>query len=133
MSRFETLYRRKVRAYQWLYEFTYGQCGECANSGCACKDSICAHVEGQARCRGIKLKTGSHSLRFIGEGGCLVPPHLRETCTIYLCEKAQNKSGFDRRRYERLKNLCAKLDWTLMCLEVQESSTNLQKTGARIS
>ncbi len=45
------LAKRKVRLYRELYEFTFGQCGECVESGCACKDRICQHVEEQALLR----------------------------------------------------------------------------------
>lgn len=116
-ERYQTLTNRKIKAYRWLYEFTFGQCGECVSSGCACKDNICAHVETVARKKGVELPRCQHPLRFIGPTGCTVAPHLRETCTIYLCQKAQEKPGFDKERYERLKALCASLDWKLMCLE----------------
>lgn len=116
-QRYQTLLNRKINAYRWLYEFTFGQCGDCVSSGCACKDSICSHVESVALKRGVVLARCQHPLRFIGATGCTVAPHLRETCTIYLRQKAQNKPGFDKERYERLKALCQSLDWKLMCLE----------------
>lgn len=111
------LYHRKKLLFAELYRFTYGQCGFCVSSGCACKDRICQHVEEQAARRGVKLQHTGHSLRFIGPQGCIVPPHLRETCTIYLCEKARTKPSFDGNRYEKLKRLCAKVDFRLMELE----------------
>lgn len=113
----QRLLQRKIKAYRWLYEFTFGQCGECVSSGCACKDSICSHVEEIALKSGVRLERCGNPLRFIGPSGCTVAPHLRETCTIYLCEKAQSKPDFDQERYERLKALCAALDWQLMNLE----------------
>lgn len=119
MPRFEHLYQRKIRLFDALYRFTYDQCGDCAQTDCACKDAICQHVEEQAVKRGVKLEHTGHRLRFIGCQGCVVPPHLRETCTIYLCEKAQNKPSFNRERYEKLKRLCAKIEWRLMELEEQ--------------
>lgn len=114
---YRRLFKRKETLYRLLYEFTFGQCGFCVQSGCACKDRICQHVEEQNARRGVKVETTGHALRFIGPKGCVVPPHLRETCTIYLCEKAQSKSDFDKRRYEKLKRLCALIDWRLMELE----------------
>ena len=114
-ARQNILYRHKIRAYRWLYEFTKGMCGDCALTDCACKDSICAHVQAQASSAGVELKaTGHPRLRFIGCSGCVVEPHLRETCTIFLCKPAQEHVGFPRERYERLKELCAKIDWKLM-------------------
>jgi hypothetical protein len=118
-NRLQQLEGRKRWAYQKLYEFT-AQCQLCAITGCACKDSICQHVQEQAKAKGISLpiqdayaQKKSH-LRFVGASGCVVPPHLRETCTIYLCEPTVNKLGFDQQRYSRLKNLCARIDWKLM-------------------
>lgn len=117
-ARQNILYRHKVRAYGWLYEFTKGMCADCALTDCACKDSICAHVQAQAASAGVELKaTGHERLRFIGCSGCVVEPHLRETCTIFLCKPAQEQADFPRERYERLKALCAKIDWKLMASE----------------
>jgi hypothetical protein len=117
-ARHQTLYRRKIKAYRWLYEFTRSQCQDCSRTDCACKDSICAHVEAQAAGHDLRSRRTGHRLRFIGCGGCVVPPHLRETCTIYLCEAALSKPGFERARYERLKALCANIELKLMKLEI---------------
>lgn len=115
--RYRSLYSRKVRLFQLLYEFTKGQCGACVESGCACTDNICAHVEEQARKRGVSFRHTGHRLRFIGPTGCIVPPFMRETCTIYLCMPAQVRVGFDTGRYERIKRLCEKIEWRMMELE----------------
>lgn len=117
MGKASILLRQKIRAYRWLYEFTQNQCGDCAQTDCACKDSICAHVESQALQQGVKLERTNHRLRFIGCNGCVVQPHMRETCTIYLCEKAQSRSDFQKEKYERLKSICAKLEEKLMAQE----------------
>jgi len=110
------LRHQKVRAYRLLYEFTKSQCNDCALTDCACKDSICSHVEAQAKTSGVELKTTGHRLRFLGCNGCVVPPHMRETCTIYLCEPAQKKPSFQTEKYERLKNICAKIEEKLMTI-----------------
>ncbi len=117
MSRAELLYKQKIKAYRWLYEFTQSQCSDCAQTDCACKDSICSHVEDQALKCGVTLKRTQHRLRFIGCDGCVVAPHLRETCTVYLCAPAQAKPEFQRAKYQRLKNLCFKIDEKLMSLQ----------------
>lgn len=121
------LNQRKIRAYRWLYEFTKVQCTDCAQTDCACKDSICEHVETQAKQNGYTLERTEHRLRFIGCGGCVVPPHLRETCTIYLCQKALTAPGFPQARYERLKNHAARIEERIMLLEdarAQSSNAN---------
>src|SRR4051812_26970498 len=94
LARMRKLQEHKVKAYRWLYEFTMRACTDCALTDCACKDTICAHVEERARLRGVSFPHTGHRLRFIGCSGCVVPPHLRETCTIYLCERAQTAPGF---------------------------------------
>jgi hypothetical protein len=110
----EKLQCHKVKAYRWLYQFTAQACTDCAMTDCACKDSICAHVEGEARKSGREFAHTGHRLRFIGCADCVIPPHLRETCTIYLCSRAQEKPGFRRRRYEKLKSLCSRIDLAIM-------------------
>jgi hypothetical protein len=116
-AQLHNLTRHKVKAYRWLYEFTASACTDCALTDCACKDTICQHVERQAGLKGMKFSHTGHRLRFIGCGGCVVPPHLRETCTIYLCARAQEKPQFRRRRYEKLKKLCSVIEEKLMRLE----------------
>lgn len=108
------LKNQKVRAYRMLYEFTKSVCGDCSQTDCACKDSICAHVQAQARASGTEIpETGKH-LRFLGCNGCVVPPHMRETCTIYLCEPAKARPEFDSATYERLKAICFRIEEKLM-------------------
>jgi hypothetical protein len=116
-ARYRHQSRRKQHFFKLLYEFTNGQCGECSESGCACKDRICQHVEEHAFKKGLKFEHTGHALRFIGQHGCVIPPHLRETCTIYLCEKAQKKPDFDSKRYAKLKRICARIEWQMMELE----------------
>ena len=111
------LQRRKAILYRAMYDFTQSQCTSCSQSGCACKDTICAHVEEQNRREGRTFPHGTQPLRFIGCRGCVVPPHQRETCTIYLCAKAQDDPAFRRERYEELKALIARVEWRLMELE----------------
>ena len=123
----ELLHKQKIRAYRRLYEFTKSQCNDCSKTDCACKDTICAHVQAQAQLNGIKLETTSHKLRFIGCNGCVVPPHLRETCTIYLCKPAQERADFPMKTYERLKNICAAIEMKIM--DGQLTSNRLHKTG----
>ncbi len=110
-------YHRKIQLFEKLYQFTKDQCGFCVESGCACKDNICKHVQEQALKRGVQLKPTGHALRFIGPGGCIVAPHLRETCTIYLCESAQKKPHFDDRQYRKIKRVCERVELKLMELE----------------
>jgi hypothetical protein len=114
--RHQILQRHKVKAYRWLYEFTAKACTDCASTDCACKNTICQHVEAQARLNGVRLERTGHRLQFIGCNGCVVPPHLRETCTIYLCKPAQEKPDFQRARYEKLKKLCSNIEEKLMNL-----------------
>lgn len=112
--RLQKLEKHKVKAYRWLYEFTKSACGDCAETDCACKDTICRHVEERALARGHRFQHTGHRLRFIGCAGCVVPPHLRETCTIFLCERAQSQPAFRRRRYEKLKKLCERIELAIM-------------------
>ena len=121
--------RRKKILYRAMYEFTQAQCTSCSLSGCACKDTICAHVETQNARAGRRFPHGSHPLRFIGCAGCVVPPHRRETCTIYLCEKAMNDPAFEAARYARLKALIARVEWRLM--EIEEGGARVTPGAAK--
>ena len=132
--RFEILYGRKIKLFQRLYEFTFNQCGRCVESGCACKDRICQHVEEQAARKGdLRFSHTGHPLRFIGPRGCVVAPHLRETCTIFLCEKAQLKAGFDQKTYLKIKKICAAIDWELMILEDEHGENRFKEIFARLN
>ena len=111
------LYARKVKAFRYLYEFTFNQCGACVESGCACKDRICQYVEERAAEKGVQLQRSTHRLRFIGEKGCVVAPHLRETCTIYLCGPAQTRANFETERYSKIRKICDRIEWRLMEIE----------------
>ncbi|GEM_PF-1794909 len=132
--RFEILYGRKIKLFKRLYEFTFNQCGKCVESGCACKDRICQHVEEQAaRMGNLRFQHTGHALRFIGQSGCVVAPHLRETCTIFLCEKAQAKSGFDQKTYLKIKKICAAIDWELMILEDLHGENRFREIFTRLN
>ncbi|MGE0633362.1 MAG: hypothetical protein AB7O96_13195 [Pseudobdellovibrionaceae bacterium] len=110
----QILLKRKKQIFDEIYRFTASQCNDCEQSGCACKDSICEHVEKINIERGVRLERGNHKLRFIGCNGCVVPPHLRETCTLYLCDKAKQSPSFNRSRYEKLTRISEKIEWRLM-------------------
>ena len=124
------LERRKRILYRAMYDFTQTQCTACSDSGCACKDTICAHVDEQNQKCGRIYPRGTHPLRFIGCAGCVVPPHRRETCTIYLCAPALAAPDFDRARYDRLKHLIARVEWRLMELDEAAAKNALDTPGA---
>jgi hypothetical protein len=126
---YRRLYERKIRAFRHLYEFTFHQCGACVESGCACKDRICQHVEERALEKGVKLQRSTHKLRFIGEKGCVVEPHLRETCTIYLCGPAQTRKGFATETYVKIRRICDRLDWRLMEIEEKYGRDLVRRLG----
>ncbi len=134
LVKFEILYGRKIKLFKRLYDFTFEQCGYCVESGCACKDRICQHVEEQANRKGeFKFGHTGHALRFIGKTGCVIAPHLRETCTIFLCEKAQKKSDFDHLTYAKLKRICSNIDWGLMTLEDEYGESEFREIFIRLN
>jgi hypothetical protein len=110
------LSKKKKQFYELLYKFTQDKCDLCASTGCKCTDRICAHVESNCLKNNLKFEHQKHKLRFIGAQGCIIPPEHRETCTIYLCDYAQNKPGFDSKTYEKLKRICQKIDWRILNL-----------------
>jgi hypothetical protein len=67
---------------------------ECANT-CRIPRSCCAHEyctmaeEGSKEQWGIDLsplRTDHPKLPYMGPNGCVVPPHLRSTCTLHTCQ-----------------------------------------------
>ncbi len=116
-AKYHRLYRRKIQWFRVIYLFTNQECTDCARTDCACKDSICSHVQTEARKLGHEFASTGHRLRFIGGQGCIVPPHLRETCTLYLCQAAMAKPDFDRQKFDRLKAIAGRIEWSLMVLE----------------
>ena len=57
---------------------------------------------------GVMLNRTDHPrLPFLGENGCVVPPHLRPICTVHVCEKhLWNDTEFADKYWELRKALC---------------------------
>jgi hypothetical protein len=97
-----------------MYEFTNGLC-DCDFSVYSCCDAgYCAIAEEWARMVwNVKLTPISGAkLPFMGEKGCIVPPHLRPLCTVHICEKFlldQDRST----KYTILRQALEDLEWGL--------------------
>ena|SRR6185312_16275114 len=73
----------KVDAYQRLHELTLKACQSCAHSKpySCCEPDACEQAAFDAyEIAGILL-VGP----FLGDNGCMLPPHLRPRCTRYTC------------------------------------------------
>jgi hypothetical protein len=78
--------------YQQMAELTLPICAnKCKNRFTCCNIVHCEAAEKYAKERyGITLnRTGNQDLPFMGQHGCVVPPHLRPRCTMHTCMVAQ--------------------------------------------
>ena len=76
------------RKYREIAEFTRPRCmEECPEPGACCASRYCDEAERRAGEFGVRLSVQRHpSLKFMGEGGCVVPPYLRPLCAVHVCE-----------------------------------------------
>jgi hypothetical protein len=81
-----------VQIYQQMSELTAPICANSCKNRFKCCDKVhCEAAEKHAKERyDIELKRTNHpELPFMGEWGCVVPPHLRPVCTLHTCMVAQ--------------------------------------------
>lgn len=79
--------------YQKMYELTHAKCVACCPE--QLKWSCCSPEYGdfamaEAKKRGeVLVLTGLNHPKcaLLGENGCVAPPHLRQMCTLHVCEK----------------------------------------------
>lgn len=64
------------------------KCGQCINPFGCCRPEHCEETKRFAlEMFGIELEeTGHESIPFLGPDGCVVAPHLRPLCSVYVCE-----------------------------------------------
>lgn len=98
----------RVDLFKQMSDLTRPKCVECPNllPHRCCDKMYCDLVTISAAEAGIKLPktTGHPTLPYMGENGCVVPPHLRPACTLHVCSMngmglLYNKTGpgpFDR-------------------------------------
>ena len=97
-----------IELYKEMAELTLPKCVECPNllPHRCCDRMYCDLVDMMAKDSGAELPapTGHPTLTYMGKNGCVVPPHLRPTCTVHVCSMNSmailyNKTGegmFDR-------------------------------------
>lgn len=72
-----------------MYEMTNKECGKCRAPYSCCSPEYCEQADDYSQEHGVILqRTGHLKLPFMGPNGCIVPPHLRPTCTVYTCDIA---------------------------------------------
>lgn len=103
--------------YQRIAAMTAPSCqggaGECAkfagNKYRCCERQYCEMARKFAKEKySIDLQeTGSPDLPFMGEAGCVVPPHLRPVCSLHVCTwsyapVSTAPEGYEKLRFETL-------------------------------
>lgn len=97
---------RLEQFYGHIATHTSKVCGApCGRPGFCCKPEFCEATARYAReAFDVQLPRTKHpELPFMGQHGCTVPPHLRPTCSIYVCEKhlAEDKEFAEMYKYFR--------------------------------
>jgi hypothetical protein len=74
--------------FQQMYELTEPECRlTCRCPQSCCSPEYCDFAEEFAREHGETLQATNHPrLKFMGEKGCIIPPHLRPLCTLHTCD-----------------------------------------------
>lgn len=86
--------QKLISLYRQMADLTLPECRHtCRAPLSCCSPEYCAAAEERAKSWGVSLEpTGHERLPFMGEEGCIVPPHLRPSCTIHTCQI--NSCGF---------------------------------------
>jgi hypothetical protein len=77
-----------INAFAELAAHSAPKCGECRVAYACCSADQCEVTREFARENfGIVLEDaqGAGSLPFLGDKGCIVPPHLRPICAVHVC------------------------------------------------
>ena len=86
-----------IEAYAQMAAHTRPECAStCVLPHSCCAPEYCESARLWALSEwGVELQeTGHPRLPYMGESGCVVPPHLRPICTVHTCEV--NSLGFKR-------------------------------------
>jgi hypothetical protein len=80
-----------IALYQEMADLTRPICARCTPPRPpfqCCSALYCWTAQAHARARwNVQLtRTGNETLPYMGEGGCIVAPHLRSLCTIAVCK-----------------------------------------------
>ena len=83
----DTTPQKLIDLFQQMYELTRPECDKCACPRSCCSPEYCDMAGEIADEAGVQLiATGHPTLKYMGESGCIVPPHLRPLCTLHTCD-----------------------------------------------
>lgn len=73
--------------YAQMHELTLPKCRDsCRVPLSCCSPEYCDMAEEMAAVRGVVVEQQQHAtLKYMGPGGCVMPPHLRPLCTLHVC------------------------------------------------
>jgi hypothetical protein len=70
-----------------MASMTWAKClQKCKKFGSCCSSEQCDMVAEYAAKRGVTLADTGNTLRFLKDGKCIVPPHLRPLCSLQQCD-----------------------------------------------
>ena len=113
-----TIRERLITAYKKMYELTEPECSHsCRVPRSCCSLEYCQMAQEIAREHWQTEITPFGNGMFLGDKGCVVPPHMRPLCTFHTCavNSLGQKLGDPKwnRRYFRLRAVIEGLEWKL--------------------
>lgn len=76
-----------IDAFQEVADLTAPKCAGCRAPFACCSKGQCEDTKAFALEHfGISLEETGGALPFLGDSGCVVPPHLRPLCAVHVCE-----------------------------------------------
>ena len=103
--------------WQEMAAMTLAKCRQtCHSLGSCCETAYCEIAEQQAKQAGVVLERTGNAVPFLDDDGkCVVPPHLRQMCSLHQCKI--NGIGFDpkdpkwTKRYFQVRRKLEKFGW----------------------
>lgn len=76
-----------IDAFQAVADLTAPKCAACRAPFACCSKDQCEGTKDFAKEHfGVTLEETGGKLPFLGDNGCVVPPHLRPLCSVHVCE-----------------------------------------------
>ena len=90
-----------IASFNQLAEATAPKCGSCLAAYACCTPQQCEDTAAFAlETFGVTFEHQGGRLPFLGEKGCIVPPHLRPICSVHVCETHFQDAEFAERYFE---------------------------------
>jgi len=90
-----------VASFKDLADLTAPKCAGCRVPFGCCSKEQCEDTKAFAQEQfGVTLEETGGALPFLGDHGCVVPPHLRPLCSVHVCEMHLGDEAFSEIYFE---------------------------------